>query len=111
MSLISWDDFEQIDIRTGTVLEAKDFPGTKKPAYRLLIDFGPAGIKKSSAQITAHYRPEELVGRQVVAVINFPKKQIANFQSDCLVLGVYDGNQDVVLLKPDKQTPDGAKIG
>lgn len=111
MPLISWDDFEKIDIRLGTILEATPFPNAKKPAYRLLIDFGPAGIKKSSAQITAHYHVDELVGRQIIAVVNFPPKQIANFQSECLVLGIYDEQNEVVLLKPDKPTANGAKIG
>jgi tRNA-binding protein len=111
MPLISWDDFEKIDIRLGTVLEATPFPNAKKPAYRLLIDFGPAGVKKSSAQITAHYRVDDLVGRQIIAVINFPPKQIANFQSECLVLGIYDEQNEVVLLKPDRPTGNGAKIG
>jgi tRNA-binding protein len=111
MPLINWDDFEKIDIRTGTILEATPFPNAKKPAYRLLIDFGQEGVKKSSAQITAHYKVDELLGRQIVAVINFPPKQIANFQSECLVLGVYDSTNEIVLLKPDKPTPNGAKIG
>jgi tRNA-binding protein len=111
MPLINWDDFEKIDIRTGTTLEADPFPKAKKPAYRLLIDFGTAGVKKSSAQITVHYKSEELVGRQIIAVINFPPKQIANFHSECLVLGVYDEANEVVLLKPDKPMINGAKIG
>jgi tRNA-binding protein len=111
MPLISWDDFEKIDIRLGTVVEATPFPNAKKPAYRLLIDFGPAGIKKSSAQITAHYQVDELVGRQIIAVVNFPPKQIANFLSECLVLGVYDEQNEVVLLKPDKPMANGEKIG
>ena len=109
---INWEDFEKIDIRTGTILEINDFPGARKPAYRLLIDFGnEIGIKKSSAQITAHYRKEDLVNRQVIAVINFPPKQIAAFISECLVLGVYDENNDVVLLQPDKKIKNGSKIG
>jgi len=109
--LINWYDFEKIDIRTGTILEADPFPKAKKPAYRLLIDFGTAGVKKTSAQITVHYKSEELVGRQIIAVINFPPKQIANFHSECLVLGVYDEANEVVLLKPDKPMINGAKIG
>jgi tRNA-binding protein len=109
--MISWDDFEKIDIRTGTVLEVNDFPGARKPAYQLNIDFGELGIKRSSAQITAHYAKEILVGRQVIAVVNFPVKQIANFFSECLVLGVYDENKDVVLLQPTLPVKNGSKIG
>ena len=109
---ISWDDFEKIDIRTGTIIEVNDFPKARKPAYQLTIDFGSElGIKKSSAQITAHYSKEDLLNRQIVAVVNFPPKQIATFISECLVLGVYDENKDVILLKPDKNTINGHKIG
>jgi tRNA-binding protein len=109
--MISWEDFEKIDIRTGTILEVNDFPGARKPAYQLSIDFGELGIKRSSAQITAHYAKEILVGRQVIAVVNFPVKQIANFFSECLVLGVYDENKDVVLLQPTLPVKNGSKIG
>lgn len=109
--MITWDDFEKIDIRCGTVTEVNDFPKAKKPAYQLTIDFGSEGIKRSSAQITALYSKEELIGRQVIAVINFPPKQIANFISECLVLGVYNENNDVVLLQPDKKVNNGDKIG
>ncbi|WP_028787291.1 tRNA-binding protein [Terrimonas ferruginea] len=109
--MISWEDFEKIDMRTGTILEATVFAKARKPAYQLSVDFGELGIKKSSAQITVHYTPEELVGRQVIAVVNFPPKQIANFISECLVLGIYDANNDVVLLSPGKPVPNGLKIG
>lgn len=109
--LISWSDFEKIEIRTGTIIEVKDFPKARKPAYQVTIDFGPLGIKKSSAQITHHYRKEDLLNRQVVAVVNFPVKQIASFFSECLVLGIYDENNDVVLLKPDKPVSNGQRIG
>lgn len=109
--MISWDDFEKIDIRTGTILEVNDFPGARKPAYRLQIDFGTMGIKRSSAQITALYTKEELVGKQVAAVVNFPVKQIAGFFSECLVLGVYDENNEVVLLMPTMPVKNGSKIG
>lgn len=109
--MISWDDFEKIDIRTGTILEATDFAGARKPAYQLSIDFGELGIKKSSAQITALYKIEELIGKQVVAVVNFPVKQIANFFSECLVLGVYNEDNDVVLLHPSVPVKNGSKIG
>jgi tRNA-binding protein len=110
--LISWDDFEKIDIRTGTIIEVNDFPKARKPAYQLSIDFGSElGIKRSSAQITTHYSKEELLHRQVVAVVNFPPKQIADFISECLVLGVYDENKDVILLQPQRSVPNGMKIG
>ena len=109
---LSWDDFEKVDMRTGTIIEVIDFPKARKPAYRLTIDFGPEiGVKKSSAQITAHYRKEDLLQRQIIAVVNFPPKQIADFISECLVLGVYDENKDVILLKPDKPAGNGFKIG
>lgn len=112
METISWNDFEKIDIRTGTIIKAEAFPKAKKPAYQLLIDFGKElGIKRSSAQITAYYKIEDLINRQVVAVVNFPPKQIANFVSECLVLGVYDEQNNVVLLQPDKQLANGMKIG
>jgi tRNA-binding protein len=109
---INWDDFEKIDMRVGTVLEVNDFPKARKPAYQLTIDFGDEiGIKKSSAQITAHYTKEDLQNRQVIAVVNFPPKQIAGFISECLVLGIYDENKDVILLKPAQTTQNGMKIG
>lgn len=109
---ISWDDFEKIDIRTGTIVEVNDFPKARKPAYKLSIDFGSEmGIKRSSAQITTHYSKEELLNRQVVAVVNFPPKQIADFISECLVLGVYDENKDVILLQPQRSVLNGMKIG
>jgi tRNA-binding protein len=108
---ITWADFEKINICAGTIIEAGDFPNARKPAYQLSIDFGPHGIKRSSAQITHHYNKEELIGKQVVAVLNFPIKQIATFFSECLVLGVYDSNSQVVLLKPDKDVQNGGKIG
>lgn len=109
---ITWNDFEKIDIRVGTILEISDFPKARKPAYQLKIDFGPElGIKQSSAQITVHYNKEQLLNRQVIAVVNFPPKQIANFISECLVLGIYDNNNDVILIKPDKPAANGQKIG
>ena len=109
--MITWDDFEKIDMRIGTIIEAEVFPKAKRPAYKLKVDFGELGIKQSSAQITAHYQPEELIGKQVMAVVNFPPKQIANFISECLVMGVYDGNGDVVLLQPGKEVGNGSKVG
>jgi len=109
--MISWQDFEKIDIRVGTIIEALDFEKAKKPAYKLRIDFGPLGIRQSSAQITTLYDKENLAGKQVIAVVNFPPKQIANFISECLVLGVYNENNDVVLLQPTQPTGNGNKIG
>lgn len=109
--MISWADFEKIDIRTGTILEARDFPEAIKPAFQLVIDFGDLGIKQSSAQITAHYSPATLVGKQIIAVVNFPPKKIAHFYSECLVLGVYDENHQVILLSPNLPTCNGFKIG
>lgn len=109
---INWDDFEKIDMRVGTVIAVNDFPKARKPAYQLTIDFGAdIGIKKSSAQITAHYKKEDLLNRQVIAVVNFPPKQIADFISECLVLGVYDENKDVILLQPAKPSLNGMKVG
>ena len=110
--MISWADFEKIDIRAGTILEVQDFPEARKAAYQLLIDFGnEVGVKHSSAQITALYKKEELLNRQVVAVVNFPPKRIAGFTSECLVLGVYDENKDVILLQPGMPVTNGMKIG
>lgn len=109
--MITWNDFEKIEIRTGTIIGAVDFPQAKKPAYQLTIDFGEMGIKKSSAQITHHYTISDLVGKQIIAVVNFPPKQIANFISECLVLGVYDEQKEVILLQPDKKTSNGLLIG
>ncbi len=110
--MINWSDFEKIDIRTGTIIEVNDFLKARKPAYKLLIDFGKElGIKKSSAQITTHYTKEDLLNRQIIAVVNFPLKQIADFTSECLVLGVYDENKDVILLQPGMPVTNGMKIG
>lgn len=109
--MISWDDFEKIDMRTGTILEVNDFTAARKPAWQLSIDFGELGIKKSSAQITALYNKEALIGKQVIAVVNFPVKQIANFFSECLVLGVYNQNNEVVLLQPTLGVKNGSKVG
>lgn len=108
---ITWNDFEKVQIKAGTIVEVNDFPNARKPAYQLLIDFGKLGMKRSSAQITHHYSKEELIGKQIVAVVNFPVKQIANFFSECLVLGVYDNNNEVVLLTPDKAVQNGGTIG
>lgn len=112
MPPISWSDFEKVEIRCGTVIEVKDFTKAKKPAYQLWIDFGEeTGIKKSSAQITQHYKKEDLLQKQVIAVVNFPPKQIADFFSECLVLGVYDENNHVILLHPERPVKNGQRIG
>ena len=108
---IEWSDFEEIDIRVGTILEINDFPKAKRPAWQLTVDFGELGIKKSSAQITDLYEQQELIGRQVLAVVNFPPKQIANFFSECLVLGVYTDKKEVVLVSPDRRVENGWKLG
>jgi tRNA-binding protein len=108
--MINWEDFEKIDIRVGTILSAEAFPKARKPAYRLKIDFGDAGTKASSAQITELYNSLELIGMQVIAVINFPPKKIADFISECLILGIYS-KEGVVLLKPHKPVDNGLKIG
>ena len=110
MHQISWDDLEKVELRAGTILEVIDFPEARKPAYQLKVDFGEFGIKWSSAQITKHYIKEELPGRQIVGVINFPKKQIANFMSEFLVTGFADENGDIVLTSVDKQVPNGSKL-
>jgi tRNA-binding protein len=109
--LLTWSDFEKIEICTGTVIHVVDFPNAKKPSYQLTIDFGIKGIKHSSAQLTHHYNKEELIGKQIVAILNFPVKQIANFFSECLVLGVYDENNAVILLTPDKKIENGGRVG
>lgn len=108
--MIQYSDFEKIEIRVGTILTAQEFPLAKKPAYRLAIDFGELGIKNSSAQITHHYTIDELPGKQIIAVVNFPPKQIANFFSECLVLGVVNKDNSVVLLQPDKLVKNGDRI-
>ena len=108
---ISWDDFEKVDIRVGTIIEVNDFPKARKPAYRMVIDFGELGTKRSSAQVTTKYNKQELLNRQVIAVVNFPPKQIADFISECLVLGVYTAEKEVILLQPEREVGNGWKIG
>ena len=110
MLMITWNDFEKVEMRVGTVLEADDFPEARNPSYKLKVDFGKFGIKQTSAQITKIYSKEDLVGKQVIAVTNFPPKQIANFMSECLVLGVVLDNKEVVLLQPERTVPNGFKI-
>ena len=108
---IEWADFEKIDIRVGTIVEVNEFPKAKKPAWQLTIDFGELGIKKSSAQITDLYQKPDLAGRQVLAVVNFPPKQVGNFFSECLVLGVYTDKKEVVLVGPERRVENGWKLG
>lgn len=108
--MLTWEDFEKVDIRTGTIIEVNDFPKARKPAYQLTIDFGELGIRKSSAQIVTLHTKEELIGKQIVAVVNFPPKQIANFVSECLVLGVQTNEKDVVLLTTNSKTENGLRI-
>ena len=110
METITWHDFEKVELRAGTILEVADFPQARKPAYKVRVDFGPFGIRWTSAQITKHYTKEELVGRQIMAVINFPAKQIANFMSEFLLTGFADENGDIVLVAIDKQVPNGSKL-
>jgi tRNA-binding protein len=109
---LTWNEFERTDMRVGTIMEVNDFPEARKPAYQLTIDFGDEiGIRKSSAQITKRYQKEDLVNRQIVAVINFPRKQIGKFMSECLVLGAVGEEGDVILLAPDFKIQNGLRIG
>lgn len=110
MELITWADFERVELRVGTILAVDDFPEARKPAYKLTIDFGEFGTRRSSAQITEHYTTEQLVGKQVLAVLNFPTKQIGKFFSECLTTGVPDELERVVLVSPDIKVPNGAKL-
>ena len=108
-NIITFEDFTKVDLRVGTIIEVHDFPEARNPAYQLTIDFGNLGIKKSSAQITTRYKKEELIQRQIVAVVNFPKKQIAKFMSECLILGAVDG-KDVILLNPQQHVKNGSTV-
>lgn len=110
--MLTWEEFEKTEMRVGTIVQANDFPEARKPAYQLTIDFGAEiGIRKTSAQITKRYTKEDLVGRQIVAVVNFPKKQIGKFMSECLMLGAVGEEGDVVLLAPDFKVENGLRIG
>lgn len=108
-NIITFEDFTKVDFRVGTIIDVKDFDKARNPAYQLTIDFGPLGTKKSSAQITTLYKKENLLGRQIIAIVNFPTKQIANFMSECLVLGAVNG-KDVILLKPEDGAPNGEQV-
>lgn len=110
MQEITWNDFEKVELRIGTILEVFDFPEARKPAYKLKVDFGEFGIKTTSAQVTKHYTKEELVGRQILGVINFPKKQIGKFMSEFLVTGLADENGDIVLASVERKVPNGSKL-
>lgn len=111
METIEWDDFARVELRVGTVVRVEPFPEARKPAHKLWVDFGPEiGERKSSAQITAHYAAEDLLGRQVIGVVNFPPKQIGPFRSECLITGFADADGAIVLAVPERAVPDGAKL-
>jgi tRNA-binding protein len=108
---ISWNDFSKIEMRVGTIISAEVFKEVKNPAYKIIVDFGEYGTRKTSAQITKLYKSEELIGLQIIAVLNFPPKQIANIMSECLILGAVGDNKDVILIQPEKNIENGLKIG
>jgi tRNA-binding protein len=110
MEEITWNDFEKVELRVGTIIEAFEYPEARKPAYKVKVDFGDFGIKMSSAQITKHYTIEDLVGRQIIGVVNFPKKQIGKFMSEFLVTGFADENGDIVLTTVERKVPNGSKL-
>lgn len=111
MARITQDDFERVEMRVGRIVAVEDFPKARKPSYRLTVDFGPFGVKQSSAAVRPYYSKEELLDRQVICVVNFPPKQIANFQSEVLTLGVMEQGGRIVLLRPDREAEAGARIG
>jgi len=108
---ISWADFERMDMRVGVIVDAQEFPEARRPAYKLRVDFGALGVKRASAQVTHRYAAKDLIGRQVIAVVNFPPKQIGPFVSEVLVMGAYTEAGEVVLLRPDFEVAPGARIG
>ena len=108
--MITWEDFEKVEMRVGTIIDVQDFPTARKPAWQLTIDFGALGVKKSSAQITELYAKADLTGKQIIAVVNFPPKQIANFFSECLVLGVVGAQKEITLLQPERTVENGLRI-
>lgn len=108
---LTWNDFQKVEMRVGTVVAAEEFTEAKNPAYKMIIDFGEFGKRKTSAQITKIYQPDELIGQQVIAVVNFPAKQIANIMSECLVLGAVGEEQDVILISPERKVKNGLRIG
>ncbi|QNF34562.1 tRNA-binding protein [Adhaeribacter swui] len=110
METINWNDFEKVALRVGTIIEVNDFPEARKPAYKIIVDFGPLGIKKSSAQVTVNYTKEALIGKQVIAVVNFPPKQIGKYLSEVLITGFEDANGHIVLAQPQSPVPNGAKL-
>ena len=110
MEAINWHDFEKVELRAGTILEVMDFPEARKPAYKVKVDFGPLGVKWTSAQITKHYTKETLIGRQIAGVVNFPVKQIANFYSEFLLTGFADENGDIILTAMERPVPNGGKL-
>lgn len=108
---LTWDEFMKVEMRVGTIISAEEFKEVRNPAYKMIIDFGKLGTKKTSAQITKLYDPEKLIGKQVIAVVNFPPKQIANFMSECLVLGGVGENKEVTLIEPERKVENGTRIG
>ncbi|SEL61641.1 tRNA-binding protein [Parapedobacter koreensis] len=111
MEEIAWQDFEKVELRVGTIIDVADFPKARKPAYKLRVDFGEViGVRQSSAQITKHYSKDELIGKQIIGVVNFPKKQIADFMSECLITGFADENGDIVLSAIERRVPNGTKL-
>ena len=110
MEIINWNDFEKVALRVGTIIEVHDFPEARKPAYKIIVDFGPLGIKKSSAQVTVNYTKADLLGKQVIAVVNFPPKQIGKYLSEVLITGFEDADGNIVLAQPQSQVPNGARL-
>ncbi len=110
MEKINWNDFEKVALRVGTILEVNDFPEARKPSYKIIVDFGPLGIKRSSAQVTVNYSKEELIDKQVIAVVNFPPKQIGKYLSEVLITGLEDEQGNIVLAQPQSRVPNGARL-